>query len=207
MIVRLIARTVLTGDGDGLMLSNDDHRSDAGLLVEFAGRVCSDKIAETFTGEFVQRRIQEEHYSILEHASFTFFIVGISRACLAQLTRHRHASFSVESQRYAGARPFYVIPRSIANSAEAVMIMAPVMTQAIRAYSDLVALGIKPEDARFATTQAAATRLVLTMNARSLLEFFAKRIHPAAQWEIRELAEKMKELVSPMAPEIFEEQT
>ena len=179
------------------------HRTDTDLLAELAGRGCSGRTEERFEDGFVQRRKRDGHFSIVEHASFTFSIIGISRACLAQLTRHRHASFSVESQRYSEVQSHAVVPPSMWRSSPAMVIVRRVMAETRAAYEQLVALGIPKEDARFLTVQGTTTRLLMTMNARSLIEFFDKRMDEAAQWEIRDLATKIHAIVIKEAPEIF----
>ena len=144
------------------------------------------------------------HTSVLEHASFTFRIEGLSRAALAQLTRHRLASFSVQSQRYVRIRGNdLVMPESIRNSEfylEAGILMADVMSL----YQRMIDSGIPAEDARYITPQAVPTNLILTMNARELLHFFELRTCSRAQWEIRHLAEEMLRICREVSPWIFE---
>ena len=151
------------------------------------------------------------HTSIAEHASFTFGLEGVSRTLLAQITRHRVASFSVQSQRYvsvAGAEVFdYVLPPRIrALGPEAEEKFAQQMKTMQRWYDEWSeALGQdSAEDARFVLPGAAATRIVMTMNARELLHFFSLRMCNRAQWEVREAAWRMYELVYPLAPSVFE---
>ena len=144
------------------------------------------------------------HTSVLEHAVFTFKVDGLSRAALAQLTRHRLASFDVQSQRYVMIDgPELVIPDSIKQSVfyyEAKSVMDIVLTL----YQQMVEAGIPCEDARYITPQAVPTELIMTMNARELLHFFSIRTCNRAQWEIRELADQMLRICRETAPEIFE---
>ena len=144
------------------------------------------------------------HDSVLEHASFTFKIEGLSRAALAQLTRHRLASFDVQSQRYVKLdNPELVIPDSIRGSkyaAEAESTMRYVMNL----YQRMVEDGIPREDARYVTPQAVTTELVMTMNARELRHFFSLRCCNRAQWEIRALADEMLKICKSVAPGLFE---
>lgn len=152
------------------------------------------------------------HLSVLEHASFTFLIDGVSRALLAQLTRHRIASFSVQSQRYVSmANQFeYVIPPSIIELGEdAVKDYAQQMHTMHEWYKEWQQrLGGASEeanqDARFVLPNAATTRLVLTMNARELRHFFELRCCNRAQWEIRALADEMLRQCKKTAPVLFE---
>ena len=146
------------------------------------------------------------HTSVLEHASFTFLVDGISRACLAQLTRHRMASYSVQSQRYVrldGCE--LVIPETIRKLENADLRDRAIqsMMDAMKIYAELVDFGVPAEDARYITPQSVPTRLFLTMNARELLHFFSLRTCNRAQWEIRDMAKKMLILCRDVSPEIF----
>ena len=139
---------------------------------------------------------------MVEHNAFTFLVEGVSRVLLAQLTRHRLASFSVESQRYCGANMDTVIPDSLAREGLVDDIVNLKHTVAAL-YDKATALGVPEEDARFFTLQAGQTRLIMTMNARELRHFFALRCCNRAQWEIRELADMMLEQCREVAPQIF----
>ena len=160
---------------------------------------------------FVERVMQRGHLSVTEHASFTFAVEGVSRALLAQLTRHRIASFSVQSQRYVSmADGFdYVIPPAIEalgedERQEFIRQMETMHTWYCHWQEKLG--GAKEsanEDARFVLPNAAATRMLVTMNARELLHFLSLRCCNRAQWEIRELAHRMLELARPTAPFVF----
>lgn len=140
----------------------------------------------------VRRCIANGHTSVTEHVSATFRIEGISRSCLAQLTRHRMASFSVTSQRYCEIEgdDWYVIPPSVIEAGEEVGFCAEA-EKAAKAYHRLLAKGVKKEDARFLLPEATKTNLVMTINARSLMNFLSLRLDKSAQWEIRELANEM----------------
>ena len=144
------------------------------------------------------------HLSVLEHASFTFGVEGISRACSHQLVRHRIASYSQQSQRYVQAKQFeYVIPDSIAdNEALAVEYKARMANTQIF-YNHMLEQGIPAEDARFLLPNAATTKVVITMNARALINFFTERTCRRAQWEIRAMAIEMLRLIIPIAPTLF----
>lgn len=131
------------------------------------------------------------HTSTLEHMVFTFKIEGISRACLAQLTRHRHASYTVESQRYVKYENGIesVIPDHLDEEHQGMYIDC--VDEVYSNYLSLLIAGVKPEDARMVLPNATATNLYMTINLRSLMNFFQLRLDKSAQWEIRELAEKM----------------
>lgn len=160
---------------------------------------------------FVERVMERGHLSVTEHASFTFAVEGVSRALLAQLTRHRIASFSVQSQRYVSmADGFdYVIPPSISALGEAqeqefIRQMDQMHAWYCQWQEKLGGAGESAnQDARFVLPSAAATRLVMTMNARELMHFFELRCCNRAQWEIREMAWQMLALCREAAPALF----
>lgn len=173
-------------------------------LLEHAGRVCYRSESRGDPGSFLRARVREGHESIIEHASATFEISGISRACSHQLVRHRLASYSQESQRYVDmSDPEWVIPPSVAESPEATVAWGQFAERVAATYQKLRQLGVRKEDARFALPNATATRIVVTMNFRQLLHMFRVRISPAAQWEIRAATLRMLELVHPHAPSVF----
>jgi len=175
-------------------------------LLEHAGRVCYRSESKGEPGEFIQRRIREGHESIIEHASLTFEISGISRACSHQLVRHRIASYSQESQRYVDlSNPDFVVPPAIAEKPATVEVWSGLVQQMKGAYRELRRLGIRKEDARFLLPNATATRIVVTMNFRELRHFFKVRCDRAAQWEIRALAREMLRLAYQVAPSVFED--
>ena len=144
------------------------------------------------------------HFSVLEHATFTFKIEGLSRAALAQLTRHRLASFDVQSQRYVKLdNPELVIPESIQQSQFATEV-GLLLKRNMNQYQRMIEAGIPAEDARYVTPQAVTTELIMTMNARELLHFFSLRCCNRAQWEIRHLADEMLSLCKKASPVLFE---
>jgi thymidylate synthase (FAD) len=168
------------------------------------------------------------HGSTLEHVSFTFAVEGVSRSLLAQLTRHRIASYSVQSQRYVPLKSFdSVIPREIENDPEALAAYQAAMAAAGEAYNKLTdilqakhrkrleaegmdtktarqkAQKMAIEDARSVLPNSCETKLLMTMNARSLMNFFAHRCCSRAQTEIRELADELLRLVKGAAPLLF----
>ena len=152
----------------------------------------------------LETALKHGHTSVAEHACFTFEIDGLSRVALAQLTRHRHASFSVESQRYCGAdeRPF-IRPKSFKDKAYVGSVDA-MLYELEDLYHSMVMDGVPKEDARMILPQGIATNLIMTMNARELLHFFNLRCCRRAQWEIRDLAWEMLKLCQIAAPKLFE---
>lgn len=171
----------------------------------------TEKISEKDQSAFIEKLKSMGHESIFEHASFTFGIEGVSRVLLAQLTRHRLASFSVQSQRYVSYESGfgYIIPPNIeALGSEAVRKYAEQMNQIESWYVDwqkqLGNLGEKTnEDARFVLPNACETRILMTMNVRELWHFFSLRMCNRAQWEIRTMAEQMHRLCLETAPALF----
>ena len=187
-----------------------------------------DGLDEEKTERFVDMLSEIGHESPIEHASFTFAIEGVSRSLLAQITRHRIASFSVQSQRYVRERGFeYVVPPAIDKIPAAREQFIRAMEDDQRTYealtaallegylAELTAAGVPEktarsraekraiEDARYVLPNACATRIVMTANARSLKNFFRLRCCNRAQWEIRALAEEMYRLVYAVAPTLF----
>ena len=161
--------------------------------------------------EFVAKIMESGHASPIEHVSFTFSISGVSRALTHQLVRHRIASYSQQSQRYVDASNMdYVLPPAIAANPRAKARYEEFMKEVGNAYRDIKALleedgrGFSSrEDARMVLPQAASTNIVVSMNCRTLLNFFEHRCCTRAQWEIRQLAEKMLEEVKKVAPILF----
>lgn len=187
-----------------------------------------DNLTDEKAASFVEMLSEIGHESPIEHASFTFGIEGVSRAFLAQITRHRIASYSVKSQRYVAEKCFeYIVPPEIAADEQAKKLYIEAMEDDNRKYNQLAdilkAKHIKEflaegkdektaarlaekkaiEDARFVLPNACETKMIVTMNARSLQNFFRHRCCNRAQWEIREVADQMLALVSAVAPELF----
>jgi len=187
-----------------------------------------DGLNEEKTASFLEMLTSIGHESPIEHISFTFGIEGVSRALLAQITRHRIASFSVQSQRYVEEKNFkFVIPPEIEKNIDSLKIFNDQMESSINAYNQLadilkdkhfsqyISEGIDEktaiskaqkkaiEDARFVLPNACDTKMILTMNARSLLNFFKLRCCERAQWEIKAVADEMLELCYQVAPVIF----
>lgn len=175
-----------------------------------------EEIGEKLTEESVEKFLNMlgsiGHESPMEHTSFTFAIEGISRACSHQLVRHRIASYSQQSQRYVKLSSMeYIIPPTIEQNDAMKKLYISAMDRAQEDYSKLVELLISQgrsekeaiEDARYVFPNACETKIVVTMNARSLLNFFEKRICERAQWEIKELAYKMLFECKKVAPVLF----
>lgn len=154
--------------------------------------------------QLIKNLLLSKHYSVFEHGNITFSIKKISRACLTQLTRHRHFSFSVQSQRYVeqDIEEFY-IPESIKKNVVIEKEYRRAMVDMYDLYTTWIEDGILKEDARMILPNACFTNLILTANCRALIEFFEKRICKQAQREIYELAFFMRERCIEVAPNIF----
>jgi thymidylate synthase (FAD) len=144
------------------------------------------------------------HTSVIEHSSFTFAISDVSRSLTHQLVRHRIASYAQQSQRYVNLKePNYVTPPKIEKNKEMKKAYDKTMENIWTEYNKLLKLDIPAEDARYVLPNATCTNIIVTMNARSLLNFFELRCCQHAQWEIRKLANKMLQEVKKVAPNIF----
>lgn len=174
-------------------------------LCHYQGSI--EELEEKLTPSEISRLLNKakvlQHFSIFEHASFTFYIEGISRVTTHQLVRHRIASYSQQSQRYVNLKGEYIIPDTVKKDDQRINIYKEVLEKAFSAYQELVRLGVPKEDARYLLPQAVESKIIVTMNARELLHFFTLRTCNSAQWEIRELAWKMLDLVKELAPIIF----
>lgn len=213
------------------------HTPDPEKVVACAAKLCYSKssvdtLYDGLTDEkaesFVEMLAEIGHESPVEHASFTFGIEGVSRALLAQITRHRIASYSVQSQRYVVGDKFeFITPPEIAGCPEANEIFDRSMERSMADYKALTGLlrdkhekafltsGMDEksarqkaekkaiEDARFVLPNACDTKMVVTFNVRSLLNFFRHRCCHRAQWEIKALADEMLKLVLEVAPSLF----
>ena len=144
------------------------------------------------------------HTSVIEHTSFTFAISDVSRSLTHQLVRHRIASYAQQSQRYVNLKePNFVTPPKIEKNNEMQKAYEKTMENIWKEYNNLLKLDIPAEDARYVLPNATCTNIIVTMNARSLLNFFELRCCQHAQWEIRKLANKMLKEVKKVAPNIF----
>lgn len=187
--------------------------SDPEKTVSLAAKLCysdasigelSERLQGTSTEKFLNKILSLGHLSVLEHASFTFGVEGISRATSHQLVRHRIASFSQQSQRYVkmeNTEDEFVVPDSYGPEAKEDFLEFVSIVKAL--YEKLIASGVPKEDARFVLPNAAATKIIVTMNARELLHFFELRCCERAQWEIRDMATRMLAHAKKAAPVIF----
>lgn len=213
------------------------HTPDCEKIIASAAKLCYSEVGidgimegltEEKTESFIKMLSSLGHESPFEHVSFTFGIEGVSRAVLAQITRHRIASFSVQSQRYVNKERFtYIVPPAIEAIPEAKEEFLKAMEEDRAHYirlasvlkekhtERLVSEGMDAasaakaaeklafEDARSVLPNACDTKIVMTMNVRSLYNFFNLRCCSRAQWEIRQLATEMLRQVKAVAPTLF----
>ena len=223
--VYLLAHTIPVNTIDG---SQNPER-----VIAAAGKLCYSKsdVLDLYNGlddnsseKFVNMLSSMGHQSPLEHISFTFGIEGISRTCSHQIVRHRIASYSQQSQRYVDLQNSfnYIIPEAIKNNEKAKLLYEKSMLADMDVYKEITqslideyTKGITDkkeiskltkkalEDSRFALPNACETKIIVTMNARSLLNFFKERCCSRAQWEIRDVANQMLDIVLDIAPNVF----
>ena len=156
-------------------------------------------------GKIMRACYNSGHHSVLEFAQFTFHIEGVSRALLAQLTRHRLAGYAVRSQRYCDEKGFEtVIPPTIHNHPEAFQAYLELVQKIHTTYSYFQDIGIPNEDARYVLPNSCATTLEFTCSGRELIHIMNERLCGRAQWEIRALAILMKKCVEEACPEFAE---
>ena len=182
-------------------------------VIACAARICTagkgadalhEQMTEARAAQLVRKMISCGHLSTLEHVSFTFAAEGVSRVLTHQLVRHRIASYEQQSQRYVRTCGACIVPPAIAAN-EKLRARYERLVQAARDfYQELTAAGIKKEDARYILPHGMETKILITMNGRSLLHFFRLRCCQRAQWEIRALAAGMLKEARSAAPVLFE---
>ena len=190
-----------------------NHTQNPERTVAAAARLCysdayakdlMEGLSEDRVRSLVRKLVGMGHLSPFEHASFTFALEGVSRAMTHQLVRHRIASYSQKSQRYVSEETFdYVIPPNILNDDKASKIYRETVDQIRTAYKELSEI-VPREDARYLLPNACESKMVCTFNTRSLMNIFRQRCCNRAQWEIRELADRMLIEVRRAAPLLFE---
>ncbi|WP_055668471.1 FAD-dependent thymidylate synthase [Desnuesiella massiliensis] len=205
------------------------YSQEAEKIVSSAAKLCyssstvddiMDNLNEESVKKFLDMLMSYGHESPIEHVNFTFAIEGVSRSLTHQLVRHRLASYSQQSQRYVRLEQFdYIIPPEIERDEKAREIYISSMKASQKAYDELSDILKKKyisegftevnaekkaiEDARYVFPNSCETKIMVTMNARSLINFFRHRCCNRAQWEIRSLAEKMLIEVKKVAPTLF----
>ena len=190
------------------------HTPEPERAVAAGARLCyapvgAAELMEVMTEESIRKVLRtiitSGHLSALEHASYTFAIDGVSRAMTHQLVRHRLASYNQQSQRYVAydQHPSFIVPPAVEADPAARELYLAACTDAFNRYRALMDAGVEAEDARYLLPNAMETKIVVTMNIRELLHFFELRCCRRAQWEIREVANRMLEMAAETAPYIF----
>ena len=176
-------------------------------LIEKSARICyNSKINKDKRKEFLQNLIKKGHLSILEHATATFKISGVSRALSHQLVRHRLASYSQKSQRYVNQNNFeYITPPDIEKDYKLFNEYENLMMDIQKFYNKMLKAGIKKEDARFILPNATKTELIMTANFREWRHIIELRCSKKSQWEIRRLFEEILKILYNESPIIFED--
>ncbi|EJP6474125.1 FAD-dependent thymidylate synthase [Clostridium botulinum] len=206
-----------------------EYTPNAEKLVASAAKLCysssgieelQNNLDKEKVDKFLNMLMSYGHESPIEHVSFTFGIEGVSRSLTHQLVRHRIGSYSQQSQRYVRLDQFeYVTPPSIEKDEYAKKIYIETMKNCQKSYDEITSIlkekyindGLRAidaekkaiEDARYVFPNACVSKIIVTMNARSLINFFRHRCCNRAQWEIRELAEIMLFKVKEVAPTLF----
>ena len=169
--------------------------------IEIAASTCYD--SQPTKGKIMKHCYKSGHHSVLEFAEFSFKITGVSRALTHQLVRHRMASYAQRSQRYCKEDGFEsVTPHTVKRNPEALEEYNKTLAIIEEAYTKLLSMGIPAEDARMLLPNACATQICVKMNLRELIHFCNERMCTCAQWEIRELANKMAKAVVEIEPEL-----
>ncbi|MCL2142991.1 MAG: FAD-dependent thymidylate synthase [Methanomassiliicoccaceae archaeon] len=186
------------------------HTQDADMICASAGNSCySERPSHDLMNDggdperVLSKIVGMGHHSVLEHAVFTFSAEGVSRALTHQLVRHRIASFSQQSQRYVSLKePTYVIPETISSDPDSLKMYTEMMSSIWETYRKLNGR-VPAEDARYVLPNGCTTNITITMNARELLHFFSLRCCSRAQWEIRDMADRMLMICRDVSPVIF----
>lgn len=178
-------------------------------LIEDAGRTAYlsfRKAIKCDSKDFIRMLNDSGHESVLEHASATFRIKGGSRSFTHQLVRHRHCSFTQQSQRYVNEVNFdYIEPESIKKNPAAHQLFTSLIEDAKKVYKEMQKLGVKNEDARFILPNAVESEIVVTANFREWRHIFELRGNADAQWEIRKIIIEILRILKDYAPVVFED--
>lgn len=173
--------------------------------IEKVASNCYDSDNSNSNGKIMKHCFSQGHLSIGEFAQFHFHIEGVSRACSHQLIRHRTGKFCQRSQRFCQEGEFdYVTPNSILNDEDIFKLYEETISKIKWFYKVAIHNGIPAEDARFILPNSCETVIDVSFDLRNLMHFFNERLCSNAQWEIRELAVKMKNEVLKVCPELKE---
>jgi len=208
-------------------------------MSDFVGDQSFEEIMASIEGEDMEARketlighlLNHGHFGPFEHPQATFAVKGISRSCMAQITRHRHASFDVQSMRYVAfddvdpedvaAGEMVVTPPSAIDPdwvgrnqkgdapdeetvEEREAIFRESVKRSVEDYQELLDLGMPPEDARFVLPIGTEVNMVFSVNARMLMHIGDMRAAADSQWEIRDMTERILDLAKEWCPVTFE---
>ncbi|WP_121822647.1 FAD-dependent thymidylate synthase [Halostella salina] len=206
---------------------------------EFVGDLSFEEVMATTEGDTIEEKkrtlighlLDHGHFGPFEHPQATFAVKGISRSCMAQITRHRHVSFDVQSMRYVSfdevdpaavedgemvvTPPSATDPDWVGRNQQSGTVDEETVEQreelfresvrrSVEEYQELLELGMPPEDARFVLPIGTEVNMVMSMNARMLMHVADMRAAADAQWEIRELTEAVLDLAADWCPITFE---
>ena len=224
--VTLLAHTVINDDVIAELMDIQPQSTDAETLVTFAGRSCYESWhrprPETYHDrDYIGRTIfEQQHGSILEHATATLYFTGVSRAFLTELTRHRHLSFSVRSQRFVNESGANIVLPPIYRNAQpetalhrAAELLEGIAQDLDSHYEGLVVEATEDGHKRKQAREAARsilpnmteTKVIVTANLRAWLEVIERRTAPDADAEIQEVMGMARDVLRPLAPSIFKD--
>ena len=215
--VKLLAHTTIDADAISELMEIQPASTDAETLVTFAGRSCYESWhrpseATRDDADYIERTIfEQQHGSILEHATATLYFTGVSRAFLTELTRHRHLSFSVRSQRFVDEGQAKIVAPPVLRGADMTRTLQDAMDTAAKSYSWVVACleagDVKGKQAREAARAVlpsmTETKMVVTSNLRGWLQVIERRTAPDADAELQEVMGMARDVLKPLAPSIF----
>ena len=216
--VKLLAHTVIDADVIAELMDIQPESTDAETLVTFAGRSCYESWhrprPETYHDrDYIDRTIfEQQHGSILEHATATLYFTGVSRAFLTELTRHRHLSFSVRSQRFVDeGQASVVIPPAMKDLRHTKNTLLEKFEDQLHTYRWLVQQNLdngynrkeSREAARAVLPSMVETKMVVTGNLRAWLQVIERRTAPDADAELQEVMGMARDVLKPLAPSIF----
>ena len=218
--VKLLAHTVIDDDVIAELMDIQPQSTDVETLVTFAGRSCYESWhrpseATHDDADYINRTIFEQtHGSILEHATATLYFTGVSRAFLTELTRHRHLSFSVRSQRFVDeGQANIVIPPAMKDLRHTKNTLLEKFEDQLHTYRWLVQQNLdngytrkeSREAARAVLPSMTETKMVVTANLRGWLEVINRRTAPDADAELQEVMGMARDVLKPLAPSIFKD--
>ena len=224
--VTLLAHTVINDDEIAELMDVQPQSTDAETLVTFAGRSCYESWhrprPETYHDkDYIGRTIfEQQHGSILEHATATLYFTGVSRAFLTELTRHRHLSFSVRSQRFVNEAGANIVLPPIYRNAQpgtalhrTAELLEGIAQDLDSHYEGLVEEATEDGHGRKQAREAARsilpsmteTKMTVSGNLRTWLEVIERRTAPDADAELQQVMGMARDVLKPLTPSIFKD--